>query len=219
MPSDGSRGGVKVVWRNRTFAAFGRTGVRNLCRFGVMLIGLLIASVISTKGQGTEKRTADTPEASSPSKHPLTYLSLVIRLKAQDPMPKILKANQGEGRLISPQIPSTTVYEVTSNGKSHMIGFLAEDPLAQRSFRSSTSSTEDGGKANFATVLLNIPKTDLSSAATGKIGIKFYKIQGGFESDMSSEKLKALANEGHAILQFELPPESLAQQITVLRGK
>lgn len=161
----------------------------------------------ATPADASQKELADTK----------SYLSLVVKLRADNRVPQVVKATEVPGHLVTVPVPSRTVYEITKGGKEFMIGFLAEDPLGGRAFRGSDVG-ESRGQNQSATISLNIPATDLRSVRDGGVGVRMYELDAGsLQNGVGGADLDKLVKDGKAILRFELSPNDFAGQVRLLK--
>jgi|HubBroStandDraft_1064217.scaffolds.fasta_scaffold98496_2 hypothetical protein len=164
-------------------------------------------------------RAAGRPQAQASEKessHDETYLNLVVKLQSSG-SPEILKATEVSGKLIMRKEPSSRfVYEITKDGKTFLVGFLPEDPFVVRGFADPKHERqEDTAKTESATIILSIPNTDADAAASGRIGIRFYKLRAGSASPetMTVPIFKELLGESKAALQFDLSAGALSAEM------
>ena len=159
---------------------------------------------------GTEQRPPDHDRAFAE-----TYLNLIITLH-ENGIPTLLKATQVSGKLIMRQGPSSSyIYEITRDGDTLAVGFLPEDPFLVRGFtKPDRPETENVGHSESATIILNVPHTDMEAATKGRIGLRFYKLRHGSQFQrIDPATLKRLVAEGTVALEAELPGGILSSDI------
>jgi hypothetical protein len=165
---------------------------------------------------GLENRPARAQVSEKESRHGETYLSLVVKLQDAGP-PELLKATEVPGELIVRKEPSSNfVYEITKDGKTFLVGFLPEDPFLLRAFADPKNEQKENiSRAKSATIILNVPDTDADAVASGRIGIKFYKVLKGSPAPetMSAPVLKEMLGDSKLALQFNLRAEALSAEM------
>ncbi len=144
-----------------------------------------------------------------------SFLNVVLRIKPDAPA-EVLKATEVSGKLISRgEAVSDFIYEITRDNRTLMVGFLPEDPFLVRGFEDPAHKRgENLGQGKSATIVFNVPETDMASATQGRIGFRYYKVQSGTEVDAISPTVLNELKERHRLTtEFDLSPHQLALAI------
>jgi len=151
----------------------------------------------------------------------MTYVNMVIRISKDNP-PQILRATQLNGRVVplSSSVPSY-LFAFAKNERPSYVQYLTNDPFIVRGF-ADPNHTERGEKllqSDTATVNVNVPNTDMSSA-TKDLGLQIYTVNpSGMEAFAKStpkdlESLLAKLKDNKAItMKAALPAPKLAQAV------
>jgi hypothetical protein len=116
----------------------------------------------------------------TPSPQSGSFLQVVVRLKKGGTATPI-KITEVEGVLpLQDQQASNSIVEATSGAQTLGVQFLQDDPFTVRGF-TDPNDPERGElfeETDEATIVIRVPRTDLSSAATGQgVGLKLYEVK------------------------------------------
>jgi hypothetical protein len=105
------------------------------------------------------------------------FMNIVVRIGKNQPA-SILKATEVTGRLVSSQQAAPPYFfAFNKNATTNYADFVPEDPYLVRGF-ADPEHPEQGEKlieADAATIIVNIPRTDIASA-THDLGMQLYKV-------------------------------------------
>jgi hypothetical protein len=196
-----------------SWSKFGRAIAINACA-----LVLVFASQDSLAG-GPKSLTiylagiqVNQPHGESPSS--LTYLALVVKLGPCSSCVSIEKATQVPGRLVTRNVRSSMIYEITKKGESFFVGFLPDDPLLVRGFSLPSKRDESISRAESATIPIYIPNADLKMAMEGRLGLKIFVARSGCCIEHAgADELKVLRNADKVSLEWQLSESDFASQV------
>ena len=151
---------------------------------------------------------------SKPALESDTFLNFVIKLR-DNGSSEVVQAKEVPGKVIlRHDRVSDYFYEVTREGKTFAVGFLPEDPFVTRAFRDNERQGEQRRRADTATIVVNVPQTELTVAKSGKLGIRVYKIDNRVGVDeISPAEFEKLRSEGQITLKFEITGTELSRAV------
>jgi hypothetical protein len=150
----------------------------------------------------------------------MSYVSMVIRL-SKDGEPKILRATQVAGHLVTPAIIPSYLFAFTKNERPSFVGGLSDSPFVVRGFVD-PHHPEKGEKlaeSNSATVIVSVPNTDMSSA-THELGLKIFSVDpAGMRAfahtaeNKYAQLIRDLLNANALALKADLPASKLSNAV------
>ncbi|MGB2678395.1 MAG: M64 family metallopeptidase [Candidatus Acidiferrum sp.] len=158
---------------------------------------------------------------SQPTGSGTTYVNMVMRISKDKP-PQILRATQLSGRVISRSnsIPSY-LFAFTKKGRPSYVQYLPDNPFTVRGFID-PKHPERGEKlleSETATVIVNVPNTDMSSA-TRDLGLQVFSVSpAGMDAFARSESidvdllLRKLKNNKAISMKTDFPASELGQAV------
>jgi len=150
-----------------------------------------------------------------------TYVSMIMRISKDKP-PQVLRATQLNGRVVSRSnsIPSY-LFAFTKKNRPSYVQYLPDNPFTVRGFVD-PKHPERGEKlleSNAATVIVNVPNTDMSSA-TRDLGLQVFSVNpAGMDAFARSGSidvnalLTKLKNNKTISLKTDFPASKLGQAV------
>jgi hypothetical protein len=153
---------------------------------------------------------------SPPGAAAANYVSLIIKLTKNEE-PRILRARQVSGILVTPANIPSYLFAFTKNEKPAFVGGLSDSPFVIRGFID-PHHPEKGEKlaeSDSSTVIVNVPDTDMSSATHG-LGMRIFSVGptgmrafANTPENKYTELLKNLLNTNSLALKADLPASKL----------
>src|SRR6202035_272986 len=118
------------------------------------------------------------------------YVNMVVRIRSNNSV-AVEKANEVTGQLVlAPQASPAYFAEFTRGGQPSIANLLVEDPYIVRGFvdPKRKEKGESISRATSATIILNVPRTNLESA-THTLGLQLYRVKPGTMADVTPSQL------------------------------
>jgi hypothetical protein len=155
---------------------------------------------------------ANKVEKSSPET--ARYLALVLKLGACESCVEIEKAAEVSGRLVSRDVRSSLIFEITEKEKTFFVGSLPDDLLSAHGFSFPSQHGESNSKTQSSTIPMYVPGIGLSTATEGSVSLKIFASKSGCCIERATlEEFKKLKDEGRLSLRWYLSEDRFASQV------
>jgi len=141
-----------------------------------------------------------------------TYLNMVIRIGNNQKV-SVLKATELQGNPVASQQGSPSYFlAFNKDSEPSYADFLPENPYVVRGF-TDPNHPEKGENISFAdaaTIIVNVPKTNIASA-TQNLGLQLYSVDPGTVGVISSnEELRTLLKKQGVKMELNISPNDLS---------
>jgi hypothetical protein len=188
-----------------------KTNTPGFCPVCLGLMNRAIARYLPAQA-GAAGSAAPPPQTSAS----VSYVSLVIKL-TKNGDPKILRARQTSGILVTPANIPSYLFAFTKKEKPAFVGGLSDSPFVIRGFIDPyhPEKGEKLAESDSSTVIVSVPDTDMSSA-THDLGMRIFSVEpagmrafANTAENKYAELLKNLLNANALALKANVPASKL----------